>query len=210
MTGQIGGRAMLNSSRFNYLIEISQKLILSVSRMRKCYGEFPALIDEEHTMIHAHTYTERLVEICKEKTLLADKVSETFEELTQLTQQLFTIWSDVDCEGVASFPGDLTNCVRMLESIHSAVVERHSHLAADVLGLQISRLQEEVQAFKDISAKVKPKIEQNRLALSGVVKSYQDSTRVLFELAEQAQATYSSQGTTSKSSEASSTIFVRA
>lgn len=201
---------MLSSSRFNYLIELSQKLILAVARMRQSYAAFPPLIEEEHAMIRAHTYTDRLSEICNEKTRLADGIAECFEELTQLTQQLFNIWGDVDCEGVAAFPGDLTNCVRMLEGIHSAIVERQTDLAAGVLSLQITRLQEEVKSFKDLSAVVKPQIEKNKIALTGIVKSYQDSTRVLFDLAEQAQATYSPQGTTSKASEGSSTIFVRA
>lgn len=201
---------MLSSSRFNYLIELSQKLILAVARMRRNYAAFPALIEEEHAMIHAHTYTDRLAEICHEKNQLAVDITQCFEELTQLTQQLFNIWSDVECEGVAAFPGDLTNCVRMLEGIHNSIVERQSDLASSVLSVQITRLRDEVQSFKDLSATVKPQIEKNRLALSGIVKSYQDSTRVLFDLAEQAQATYSPQGTTSKSSEGSSTIYVRA
>lgn len=201
---------MLSSSRFNYLIELSQKLILAVARMRQSYAAFPELIEEEHSMIRAHTYTERLQEICNQKTKLADEISECFEELTQLTQQLFNIWGDVDCEGVAAFPGDLTNCLRMLEGIHAAIVERQSELASGVLRLQIERLGDELQAFKTLSAEVKPQIERNRLALTGIVKSYQDSTRILFDLAEQAQATYSPQGTTSKPSEGSSTIFVRA
>lgn len=201
---------MLSSSRFNYLIELSQKLILAVARMRHSYAAFPELIEEEHAMIRAHTYTERLQEICNQKAKLADEISECFEELTQLTQQLFNIWGDVDCEGVAAFPGDLTNCLRMLEGIHAAIVERQSELASGVLRLQIERLGDELQAFKTLSAEVKPQIERNRLALTGIVKSYQDSTRILFDLAEQAQATYSPQGTTSKPSEGSSTIFVRA
>lgn len=201
---------MLSSSRFNYLIELSQKLILAVARMRQSYAAFPELIEEEHSMIRAHTYTDRLQEICNEKTRLADEISECFEELTQLTQQLFNIWGDVDCEGVAAFPGDLTNCLRMLEGIHGAIVERQSELASGVLRLQIERLGDELLAFKTLSGEVKPQIERNRLALTGIVKSYQDSTRVLFDLAEQAQATYSPQGTTSKPSEGSSTIFVRA
>lgn len=201
---------MLSSSRFNYLIELTQKLIVAVARMRTGYAAFPQLIAEEHAMIRAHTYTERLVEVCNQKMMLASEISESFEELKHLTQQLFTIWGDVDCEGVAAYPGDLSNCVRMLEGIHGAIVERQSDLSSGVLRLQITRLEEELQIFKAVSAQVKPDIEKNRLALSGVVKSYQDSTRFLFELAEQAQATYSPQGTTSKPAEGSSTIFVRA
>lgn len=201
---------MLSSSRFNYLIELTQKLIESVVRMRASYGAFPALIEEEHAMIRAHTYTDRLEAVCLEKTMLSAAVTECFEEMQQITHQLFTIWGDVDCEGVASFPGDLTNCVQMLEGIHAAISERQTELAAGVLSLQISRLREELDAFKELASKVKPQLEVNKLALTGIVRSYQDSTRLLFEMAEQAQATYSPQGTPSKSSEASSTIFVRA
>jgi hypothetical protein len=98
----------------------------------------------------------------------------------------------------------------MLKGIHPAIIERQSDLAANVLDLQISRLQEELTAFKAVASDVKPKIELNRTALTGIVRSYQDSTRVLFELAEAAQATYSPQGTAKKSSDGASTIFVRA
>ncbi len=201
---------MLSSSRFNYLIELSQKLIGAVVRMRDSYAAFPSLIEEEHAMIKAHTYTDRLMEVCSEKNMLASQITECFEELQHITQQLFNIWGDVDCEGVAAFPGDLSNCLQMLEGIHRAVVERQSELAAGVLELQIGRLRDELLAFKAVSSSVKPQIELNKLALTGVVKSYQDSTRVLLELAEQAQATYSPQGTPSKSAEGASTIFVRA
>lgn len=201
---------MLSSSRFNYLIEITQKLIAAVVRMREAYAGFPSLIEEEHAMIRSHDYTPRLEAVCEEKTVLAEGITQSFEDLQQLTQQLFNIWGDVDCEGTASFPGDLSNCIEMLKGIHQAMVERQSDLAANVLDLQISRLQEELMAFKVIASDVKPKIELNRSALTGIVRSYQDSTRVLFELAEAAQATYSPQGTAKKSSDGVSTIFVRA
>lgn len=201
---------MLSSSRFNYLIELTQKLIAAVSRMRSSYGAFPALIDEEHAMIRAHTYTDRLTAICDEKNLLASGITESFEELQQLAQQLFNIWGDVECEGSAAFPGDISNCIQMLQGIRSAIAERQSELAVGVLDLQITRLREELDEFKKLSAEVKPKLELNKTALTGIVRTYQDSTRLLFELAEQAQATYSPQGTPAKSSEGASTIFVRA
>lgn len=201
---------MLSSSRFNYLIDLSQKLIAAVIRMRDSYAAFPSLIEEEHAMIKAHTYTDRLMEVCNEKNVLASQITECFEELQHITQQLFNIWGDVDCEGVAAFPGDLSNCLQMLEGIHRAIVERQSELAAGVLNLQVSRLRDELRAFRVTSDAVKPLIERNRLALTGILKSYQDSTRVLMELTEQAQATYSPQGAPSKPVDGTSTIFVRA
>jgi hypothetical protein len=82
---------MLSSSRFNYLIELSQKLIAAVTRMRDSYAAFPALIEEEHAMIKAHTYTDRLLEVCNEKNILASQITECFEELQHITQQLFNI-----------------------------------------------------------------------------------------------------------------------
>jgi hypothetical protein len=201
---------MLNPSRFNYLIEISQKLISAVDRMREAYRSFPRLIAEEHKMVMSHTYTQRLEEICTEKTILAEDISAAFEEIQQLSQQVFTIWGDADCEGVASYPGDLSNCVRMLDGILESVKDRTPGLAANVLEMQIDKFKESVDLFKSVATAVKPIVEMNRSALSGVVKSYQESTRVLFELCEQAQATYSSQGVQNKSSNGTSTIFVRA
>lgn len=201
---------MLTSSRFNYLIEITQKILLAISKMRECYAAFPRLIDEEHAMIQSHHYTARLEAVCAEKTELAEAITQSFEELQQLSQQLFNIWGDVDCEGTAAFPGDLSNCIQMLEDIHKALAERQSELSGNVLALQISRLKEELAAFKKVAGSAKPKIELNRSALSGVVRSYQESTRILVELCEQAQATYSPQGTQTKSSSGTSTIFVRA
>ena len=180
---------MLSSSRFNYLIEITQKLIAAVSKMRVAYSAFPDLIAEEHAMIMAHSYTPRLEAICAEKTSLSDSVTEAFEDLQQLAQQVFNIWGDVDCEGVAAYPGDVSNCLQMLDGIHRALVDRDSGLGTQVLELQISRFKEEFGAFKTLSAQIKPKLELNRSALSGVVKCYQDSTRMLVELCEQAQAT---------------------
>lgn len=201
---------MLSSSRFNYLIEITQKLIAAVTKMRSAYAAFPDLIAEEHAMIMSHTYTARMEAICAEKTSLSENITESFEELQQLAQQVFNIWGDVDCEGVAAYPGDVSNCIQMLEGIHKALVDRDSGLGTQVLDLQISRLKEEFAAFKALSAEIKPKLELNRSALSGVVRCYQDSTRMLIDLCEQAQATYSSQGTQNKPSTGTSTIYVRA
>jgi hypothetical protein len=148
--------------------------------------------------------------ICSEKTMLSDVIIESFEDLQQLSQQVFNIWGDVDCEGVAAYPGDVSNCIQMLEGIHKALVDRDSGLGTQVLELQISRFKEEFTAFKALSAQIKPKLELNRSALSGVVRCYQESTRALIELCEQAQATYSSQGTQNKPSTGTSTIYVRA
>ena len=130
--------------------------------------------------------------------------------MQQLSQQVFNIWGDAECEGTAAYPGDLSNCIQMLEGIHNAIAERQSDLSSSVLALQISRLKEELVLFKNMAASVKPKLELNRSALNGVVRSYQESTRVMVELCEQAQATYSAQGTQNKSSTGTSTIFVRA
>jgi hypothetical protein len=201
---------MLSSSRFNYLIEITQKLIASVSEMRLAYDAFPGLIAEEHKMILAHTYSARLEEICAEKIVLSDRITAAFEELQQLAQQVFNIWGDADCEGAAAYPGDLSNCLGMLEGILLSVRERNTELAANVLALQIDRFRNEFERFKQTASGVKPALELNKSALSGVVRSYQDSTRVLVELCEQAKATYSPQGTQNKSSTGTSTIFVRA
>jgi hypothetical protein len=201
---------MLSSSRFNYLIEITQKLILAVDRMRDAYRSFPKLIAEEHKMVLSHTYTQRLEEICAEKSVLADDITAAFEEILQLAQQVFNIWGDAECEGSASYPGDLSNCVRMLEGILRSVRERGQGMGPEVLALQIDRLKESVDTFKSVATEVKPLVELNRSALSGVVRSYQESTRVLFELCEQAQATYSPQGVQTKAATGTSTIFVRA
>jgi hypothetical protein len=201
---------MLTPSRFNYLIEITQKFLVSVATMRDCYAAFPRLIDEEHAMISSHSYTSRLEAIAAEKAELAQEITVVFDDLQQLSQQVFNIWGDADCEGTAVYPGDLSNCIQMLEGIHRAISERQSDLSSSVLALQISRLKDELASFKSVAASVKPKIELNRSALNGVVRSYQESTRVMFDLCEQAQATYSSQGTQNKSSSGTSTIFVRA
>ncbi len=201
---------MMTASRFNYLIEITHKLIMSVSKMRAAYAHFPRIIDEEHAMIYSHTYTKRLEALCQEKTEIAALITEAFDSLQQLSQQVFTIWGDAECEGTAVYPGDLSNCIKMLEGIHKVVVERHGDLASSVLELQIAKFSEEFHAFKAQSIVVKPKIEMNRSALGGIVRSYQESTRVLFELCEQAQATYSPQGTQNKIGTGSSTIIVRA
>jgi hypothetical protein len=98
----------------------------------------------------------------------------------------------------------------MLEGILQSVRERHTELAANVLALQIDRFKDEFGRFQESARVVKPALELNRSALNGVVRSYQDSTRVLVELCEQAQATYSPQGTQNKSSTGTSTIYVRA
>lgn len=201
---------MLNSSRFNYLIEITQKVLAAMVKMRGAYAAMPRLIDEEHAMIAAHNYTARLEEVASEKAVIAEDISIAFDELQQLSQQIFNIWGDADCEGTAIYPGDLTNCIQMLEGIHKSVAERQSDLSANVLALQISRLRDELVLFKKVAAEVKPKIELNRSALSGVVRSYHESTRVMIELCEQAQATYSAQGTQNKTATGASTIYVRA
>ena len=95
---------MMTASRFNYLIEITHKLITAVAKMRAAYADFPRLIDEEHAMIYSHTYTVRLEALCQEKTHLSEVITEAFDDLQQLAQQVFTIWGDAECEGTAVYP----------------------------------------------------------------------------------------------------------
>ena len=117
---------MLTSSRFNYLIEITQNILGAISEMRQCYAAFPKLVDEEHAMIQAHRYTVRLEEICKEKIELSEIISQNFSALHQLAHQVFIIWGELECEGSAVFPGDISNCIHMLDSIHATASERQS------------------------------------------------------------------------------------
>jgi FlgN protein len=201
---------MLSSSRFNYLVEIAQKLKQTMNRMMAAYSEFPKLIEEEHKMIFSHTYTARLEAICSEKTKLSEDITQAFEEMQQLSQQIYNIWGDLECEGIAAYPGDLSNCIQMLENIHTTLVSRGTSFSLSILENQITGLKNEFIYFKSAMKQVKPKIELNRSALTGVVRSYQDSTRVLIELCEQAQSTYSPQGTQKKPSGGTSTIYVRA
>lgn len=201
---------MLSSSRFNYLVEIAQKLKQSILSMMSAYSKFPKLIEEEHKMIFSHTYTSRLEAICLEKTQLSDEITLAYEEMQQLSQQIYNIWGDLECEGIAAYPGDISNCIQMLEDIHTTLMSRGSSFSLSVLENQIFALKSEFTNFKNSMKQIKPKIELNKSALTGVVRSYQDSTRVLIELCEQAQSTYSSQGTQKKSSNGTSTIYVRA
>lgn len=201
---------MLTQSRFAYLIEISQKIIGAVQSMMAGYRGFPALISEEHEMVKAHTYTDRLEEIIQAKVELGEKISVSFEELQQLSQQLFSIWSEAECEGQAAYPGDLSNCVAMLEGIFVALKARETGFSMGVLELQVNRVKEVVLNFKAMMAEVKPQLELNRIAITQVSQNYQASTRALIEMCEQAQATYSPTGQQTKRSTGTSTIFVKA
>jgi hypothetical protein len=201
---------MLSQPRFSYLIEISQKMIEAVKVMRTCYQALPPLIEEEHAMIREHTYTPRLEQIAQDKMEFGLKIEASFEELQQLSQELFGIWNESDCEGQAAFPGDLSNCIAMLAGIHKALSVRESGLALNVLEIQVQRLRETVETFKACVDVIKPKLELNRLAISQVARNYQESTRILFEMCEAAQATYTAQGQQAKASTGSSTIVVKA
>ena len=200
---------MLTQSRFSYLIELSQKMVVAVQTMASGYRKFPPLIEEEHAMIRAHTYTDRLEQITEEKIFAGEEVGQAFDTLQQLSQELFVIWSEAECEGQARFPGDLSNCIAMLEGIHKALSGRMTGLALGVLDLQVSRLKGVFDEFKTLIAVVKPQIEVNREAISTVAQNYQHSTRVLLELCEQAQATYNPQGQTTRPTSGTSTIFVK-
>lgn len=201
---------MLTQSRFAYLVEISQKMIQAVQAMMSGYKKFPALISEEHAMIQAHTYGDRLEAVIHEKASAGEEISNAFEELQQLSQQLFSIWGEAECEGQAAYPGDLSNCVRMLEGIHLALSQRETGLAIGVLELQAGRLKEALDQFQKLMTDIKPQIELNRTAITTVAQNYQHSTRVLIEMCEQAQATYTPQGQQSKPTSGTSTIFVKA
>ena len=201
---------MLSQSRFSYLIELSQKLIVAVQSMMAGYQKFPRLIEEEHAMIRTHTYTDRLEEIVDEKMAVGDEITSAFEALQQLSQELFVIWGEAECEGQARYPGDLSNCIAMLEGIHLALSGRVTNLGLGVLDLQISRLKSTFAEFKIQVATIKPMIEVNRDAVSVIAQNYQNSTRVLLELCEQSQATYNPQGQQTRPSTGTSTIFVKA
>lgn len=201
---------MLTQSRFSYLIEISQKMIVAVQAMTVGYRKFPPLIEEEHAMIRAHTYTDRLEQVTEAKTLASEEIAAGFDSLQQLSQELFVIWSESECEGQARFPGDLSNCIAMLEGIHKTLSGRTGTLALGVLDLQISRLKEVFTEFKTLIAAIKPLIELNREAITTVAQNYQNSTRILLELCEQSQATYDPQGQQKRPSTGTSTIFVKA
>lgn len=200
---------MLTQARFSYLIELSQKMVVAVQAMASGYRKFPPLIEEEHAMIRAHTYTSRLEQITEEKHDAGEDVSQAFDALQQLSQELFVIWGEAECEGQARFPGDLSNCIAMLEGIHKALSGRVTGLALGVLELQVSRIKSAFEEFKALIAVIKPQIELNRDAITAVAQSYQNSTRVLLELCEQAQATYNPQGQTTRPSSGTSTIFVK-
>jgi len=201
---------MLTPSRFNYLIELSQKVIVAVDSMLQAYRGFPALIEEEHVMIKAHTYTDRLEQIAAEKFELSESIERGFEDLQQLSHQIYLIWGETDCEGQAAYPGDLSNSIKMLDGIAEKLRGSGSSLAMGVLDLQINRVKEAVASFKSEMVKIKPLIELNRIALTEITKNYQASTRVLIEMCEQAQATYTPQGQQSRPSTGTSTIFVKA
>lgn len=201
---------MLSQARFSYLIELSQKLIVAVQSMMAGYQKFPPLIEEEHAMIRAHTYTDRLENIIDEKHLAGEEITGAFEALQQLSQELFVIWSEAECEGQARYPGDLSNCIAMLEGIHQALSGRVTNLGLGVLDLQISRLKSTFAEFKSQVAIIKPLIEVNRDAISAVAQNYQHSTRVLLELCEQSQAIYNPQGQQNRPTTGTSTIFVKA
>ena len=201
---------MLTQSRFSYLIEVTEKIVAAVTRMTQSYLRFPALIDAEHRMIQSHTYTLELEEITIKKSQLADEITMAFNDLQQLASQLFIMWNEAECEGQASFPGDLGNCVRMVEGIRKGLSGDDLNLSAGILDFQIKRLNDAYQNFTEVMKTVKGKIELNRSALSGIVQNYQNSTRVLIELCEQAQAIYSPDGQTQRPSTGTSTIFVKA
>lgn len=201
---------MLTQSRFSYLIELSQKMVVAVQSMTTGYRKFPPLLEEEHAMIRAHTYTDRLEQVVEEKHLAGDEIANAFDALQQLSQELFVIWGESDCEGQARFPGDLSNCIAMLEGIHVTLSARATNLALGVLDLQISRLKAVFAEFKAVTTEIKPKIELNRDAITAVAQNYQNSTRVLLELCEQSQATYNPQGQQTRPSSGTSTIFVKA
>jgi hypothetical protein len=201
---------MLSQSRFSYLVEISQKMIEAVKAMQSAYSQFPALIREEHDMIKAHTYSERLEEVMKEKHVLGDEIAAAFDELQQLAQQVYMIWGEADCEGQASFPGDLSNCVEMLRGIYSTLSHRATELQLGILNMQIEKLAQVHSSFKEQSEQIKPQLEMNREAISAVAKNYQMSTKILLEMAEQAQATYTPGGQQSKPKLSNSTISIKA
>ncbi|MCX6126295.1 MAG: hypothetical protein NTV34_16300, partial [Proteobacteria bacterium] len=159
---------MLTQSRFAYLIEISQKMINSVGVMMNAYRGFPPLIDSEHEMIQSHTYGENLERVIQGKIALGEVVSKSYEDLQQLSQQLFEIWGEADCEGQGAYPGDLSNCVLMLDGIFQALSDRETGLALGVLSLQALKLKDIVAEFKSLIQKIKPKIELNRTAISQV------------------------------------------
>lgn len=201
---------MLSQSRYAYLIDLSQKIFVAVQSMVAGYRRFPALIGEEHAMILAHTYTDRLEQIVQEKVDAGAEITAAFEDLQQLSQQLFVIWSESDCEGQARYPGDLSNCVDMLQGIHKTLGDRASGLALGVLELQIDRIKTAHAEFSEVVRTIKPLIELNRDTVSTIVQNYQNSTRVLLELCEQSQATYNPQGQQSRPTTGTSTIFVKA
>jgi hypothetical protein len=185
-------------------------MIESVQTMILLYGHLPDLINAEHEMIRVHTYGERLEGVLAKKTEIGASITSCFEDLQQLAQQLFGIWGEADCEGQAAYPGDLSNCVAMLEGITKALATRESGLALNVLTLQAERLKEKVSDFKSSMEKIRPLIELNRTAISQVAENYQTSTRILYEMYEQSQATYTSQGQQAKPTTTQSTIFVKA
>ena len=201
---------MLSESRFSYLIEVTENIVIAVNRMSRAYLGFPELVDAEHEMIQQHEYTSKLEETQTRKSELAEEIGVAFNELQQLAGQLFLIWNEAECEGQASFPGDLGNCIRMVEGIRRGLEGNSSTLAVNVLDAQIRKLRESHQLFSDMISKVKGKIELNRTALTAIVQNYQKSTRFLIELCEQSQATYNPGGQTQKPSTGTSTIYVKA
>jgi flagellar biosynthesis/type III secretory pathway chaperone len=202
---------VLTESRFSYLIEIAQRMLLCIQQMSSTYRQLPPLIDEEHAMIKSHTYTDRLESVMKAKVEASDGITACFEELSQLSQEVYLIWKESDYEGQAVFPSDLNQSIKMIENIHQGfVMDGGSPLRTSVLLAEIEKLMAAHREFKDLASLIKPKLEVNRTALTQIVTNYQMSTRALIEMCEHVQATYNPNGQQKKSSQGTSTIFVKA
>ncbi|MCX6117385.1 MAG: hypothetical protein NT027_07585 [Proteobacteria bacterium] len=203
---------MLNTSRFSYLIDLMSSMSSSISTMIAGYRSLPSLISEEHLMIKAHTYGPKLEEIMLEKQTIGDSIERNYEDLAQCSQQVYQIWCEAECEGQATFPGDLSNAISMLAGIKNCLQNQKvcSDLEISIFDRQLQLLKDSLEQFKSLLTDVKPLLEINKLALSQVVHNYQMSTRALIEMCEQAQATYNPQGQQNRPAEGTSTIFVKA
>jgi hypothetical protein len=200
----------MNQSRYEYIVEISRKILTSVESMNRAYADLPPILNQELDCIKAHTYGDVLEDCLRRKQALGETIAESFESLQQLTQQVYMIWNDEECEGAAQSPGDLSNCIQMLRGLLKRVSVNHSILNAAQLSIVVEKIAAEHSRFKSTAEIVKPRIEVNKMAIENVAYHYQESTRILYELAEQTQAVYTSQGQTAKGSGRSSSIVVKA
>lgn len=196
----------------DYLVDAITEFRNGVASLANLYAQLPALIAAEHDAVVTGNFN--LIRNASEsKGAVCEEICACHAGLVEQTRRIPLLVQRYSGRIVPA-PATLSEGLRQLVDLAEAVaggpgLDGVPVLVRDILQRLLASSTLELEAFLELAAKAKPKVEANRLLLEKLSQSYQDSYRFWLELASDTQAPYDARGV-QRTSNVASGIRVKA